>query len=501
MADYPLLIGIDIGTTNCTVVLSDMEGNCKSHASIKIPLICNNEFEAEQNPRDWWLSIVQAAKRCVEQSRCSPLLIKGISVDSHLEAWVCVNEKGKALHNGLLWLDRRTVSLAEEIKHTLDQSMVIKRTGIPVNYVNPAVKVLWLKKNYPEIYKAAKVILSPKDYINYLLTGEVATDSTIASKSMLSIINENRWCEELCSILGINYNLLPPIKWATEALGILRKEAAEELGLPAGIPVAVGAGDDHCQAISCGALTAGDLNIGTGTGSAWKLVTDASHLDFSGTIECHKYIDETKWLLWSGINTTGFSIQWFLENFGFGKVGSWEELDQEASKIDIGCNGLFYYPHLMGARIPRLNPTAKGIFWGITSTHNLKHFYRAILEGVAYNYIVALNIFNNIGANISRVTMVGGETQNKLWNQIKADALGMPIYIPRNSTGSPFGSLLLAGLASGVYSSIKEALDKTLKWDVIVEPRPEATKKYKSIANSYQRIYDHLEPAFANKIV
>jgi xylulokinase len=495
----PLLIGINIGTTNCKIVLGDIEGLIIGQSTCRIPLISNKESEAEQNPKHWYAAVREGIKKIAKTINFNPSMIKGMALDSHLEAWVCVNKQGKAIHNGLLWLDRRTVGLAEKIKKKLIESSIISETGVPINYVNPALKIIWIKNNYPELYNSAQFIVSPKDYINFQLTGEVATDTTIASKSMLAKLGSIGWSEMICHQLEIDPILLPQIKEATNVLGTLSKKRAEELGIPHGIPIAVGGGDDYTQALSCGALKEGDLNIGTGTGSAWKAIVDSAKLDFTGTLECHRYFHPKKWVLWTGINSTGFSIQWFLEDLGFGQVSSIEELNRMSSDIDIGCNGLFYYPHLWGARIPRMNPDAKAIFWGLNSSHSLHYLYRSILEGIAYNYITTLKLFKEKIRAPLKITMVGGETQNDLWNKIKADALGMPIYIPHNRMGSPFGSMILAGIAAGYYSSIEEAIKRLVKFDTVIEPNFEHTSKYAELAEEYVRIYDYIEPAYSKK--
>lgn len=495
--DYPLFLGIDIGTTNCRALLCDVEGNEVSQSSLGVPLISRSPLEAEQDPSDWWQSVVAAVRSCIRRAGVDPSLVAGLSVDSHLEAWVCVDQSGQATTNGLLWLDRRTAALVDEVKSRLDENFVISETGVPINYVNPALKVLWLKANRSEAYCSAKYILSPKDFINLKLTGEVATDATMASKSMLAKVTKSEWSTQICRTLDIDLSLLPPIRWASERLGPLRAEPAEEMGLRPGIPVAVGGGDDYCQALSCGAMLPGDLSIGTGTGSAWKAVVDSVMLDFSGAVECHRYFLPTLWVLWTGINSTGYSIQWFFDNLSFAGTTSWEKMNELASRIDVGCDGLYFYPHFWGARIPRLNPAAKGVFWGLGPRHSLPHLYRAMLEGVAFHYVAAFETLARVGGPPNRVTMVGGEVQNDFWNQMKADALGMPISVPKNRVGSAFGSALLAAVAGGAYGSLEEATRVAVRWERTFEPVPELTDRYRAVARVYHEVYRKIEPAFS----
>jgi xylulokinase len=369
---------------------------------------------------------------------------------------------------------------------------------VPINHVNPAAKILWLKQNKPEAYDRAVVLLSPKDYAVYRMTGGAWTDYSIASKTMLFGLTEKDWCSDICREIGIDMDKLPLVQGAWQTAGHTTPEFEALTGLKAGTPVATGGGDDHCQALGGGAVEPGAVNIGSGTGSAWKALLDHPKPDLQGRVECHHHILPDTWIYWTGINATGDSVKWFIENFGLnGGGGDFARFEELAAGAEPGADGLLFYPHLWGARAPRFNPDATGVFFGITRTHRTEHFCRAILEGVAYQYVAILDVLGDLGVRPDVLTLVGGETHNQSWNQIKADVVGHPILIPVIQDGSPLGAAMLAGLAVDAYSCGSDAVARVIRWKHRVEPNASDTNRYSGLYEDYKTIYDILEPAYS----
>ena len=496
-----ILIGIDLGTTGCIALGITLDGRLAVRAEASYPLLSPKPGWAEQRATDWWEAIVHAARDCVQQLEPVRQEIVGIGIDSHLEAFVPVDEEGDALANGLLWIDQRTVPQADEIKKLLPERWVIETTGVPINHVNPAAKILWLKQNMPQAYERAVVLLSPKDYAVYRMTGQVWTDYSIASKTMLFGLSDGEWCAEICREIGIDMDKLPPVQGAWQVAGSTTSEFEALTGVKVGTPVATGGGDDHCQALGGGAVEPGAVNIGSGTGSAWKALLSNAKPDLQGRVECHQHILPHTWIYWTGINATGYSVNWFIENFGLrsARDDGFTTFETLAGKVEPGAEGLFFYPHLWGARAPRFNPDATGIFFGITRGHRTEHFCRAILEGVAYQYLVILDILADLGVKPSQFTLVGGETHNSLWNEIKADMVGQDILIPEIQHGSPLGAAMLAGLAVRAYENGSDAANRVIRWKDCVRPREDYTERYRNFYEEYKAVYDILEPAYSVK--
>lgn len=494
-----MLLGIDIGTTGCTALLITLDGELVARAEASYPYFSPKPNWAEQRASDWWNAVIKTARECSESLEPARQEIVGIGIDSHLEAFVPVDEESNVLANGLLWIDQRTVPQAEQLRKLLPEKWVIETTGVPINHVNPAAKILWLKQHIPEAYDKARVLLSPKDYVVHKITAEIWTDYSIASKTMLFSLKESNWSEEICQVVGIDIDKLPPVQGAWHIAGYTSSEFENLTGIKAGTPVATGGGDDHCQALGGGAVEAGAVNIGTGTGSCWKVLLNHPQPDVQGRVECHQNILPGTWIYWTGINATGYSVSWFVENFGLRceTDDGFARFEELAGEVEPGANNLFFYPHLWGARAPRFNPHATGVFFGITHTHRTGHFCRAILEGVAFQYIAILDILAELGVRPKLFTKVGGETKNKLWNQIKADVIGQEILIPVIHDGSALGAAMLGGLAVGAYTDAHDAMDKVIRWQERIKPREEYTTRYGQLYEQYKAVYDIIERAYS----
>lgn len=497
-----LLMGIDVGTSSCKCIVITPCGELLAEASNPYPTYNPQEYYAEQSAEDWWEAVKKSINEIVKKLGEKKQEIRAVGVTSHLEAWVPIDHEGVVLYNGMTWLDRRTLEHANLIKKRIDEKEVIKITGVPVNHVNPAVKIAWFAENHPDLFGQTKKFLSPKDYIVWKLTGELITDFSIASKSMLFNIHNLNWASEVCKELSIPEKMLPEVRGAWEPAGFITPEAASITGLTTDCVVAVGGGDDHCQALSAGAVNKGDINIGTGTGSAWKGIIEAPLPDLQGRVECHSHVVPDRWLYWTGINATGYSVDWFISNFKDGlqekavitKEDSYfERFTALAQKAPLGSDGLMYFPHFWGTRIPKFNPMITGGFVGLKDNHSLSHFCRAIMEGVAIKYLGVLEIFKAVGYKPQKVTMIGGEVKNEFWNQMKTDVVGLEIEIPSLFVGSAVGAAILAGCACEYYRNPIEGAESFKNKSRKLQPRKKEHLLYKNVYAQYLRAYQALE--------
>lgn len=498
------LLGIDSGTTSCKAVLYTIDGEPVATSSAQHKIYHPQPLWAEQDPDDWWRSAAKAIKDVIKASGIKREDIVGVSVDSQREAVVPLDRNGKKLLNGIIWLDQRAIPQQEKIKKILPLNEVLNITGVPIDYIFSAPKILWIKEERANVYKRTRKFLCAKDYIIYKLTGEMLTDYSMASRTMLFDIKRLCWSEKICNELGIDVDLLPPIKGSWEVAGEISSDAAKLTGLKRGTPVACGGGDRPCEALGAGAVNAGTVNIGTGTGSVFEVPLSQPKIDVGGRIDCCCHVVPNRWEYEVLLNSTGASLSWFRDNFGFEEMVKSKELatspyqlfDEEASTIDAGANNLFYYPYLWGARAPIFNPRARGVFFGFSHGHTRAHFIRAILEGVAFQYLGIIKILEKLGVSVSKFRMVGGEAKSDFWNQIKADVINIPIEIPCVTEAASLGSAILAGVATKTFTSIDKAVEATVKIGAVYKPRQEFHKKYERIYEVYWRVYAFLEKAF-----
>ncbi|MCD6444363.1 hypothetical protein J7L70_05115, partial [Candidatus Bathyarchaeota archaeon] len=347
-------------------------------------------------------------------------------------------------------------------------------------------------------------ILFAKDYIAFKLCGEIATDFSMASRTMLFDIHKLKWSDEICDALDIPTSILPNIVGSWEVVGEVTSEASETTGLPKGVPVVSGGGDRPCEALGAGAYKVGDVNIGTGTGTVFEVPLSKPRPDPDGLIDCCHHVVPETWEYEIIINSTGESLRWFRDNFGYEEVcrGSEEKVspyvifDRLASDVPIGSRGLFYYPYLWGARAPKFNPYARSAFIGFTHAHGKPAFVRAILEGVAFQYVETQEIAKRLGVQVRRITMTGGEAKSRLWNQIKADVLGMDVEIPEILDAAALGACILAAVGIKAYEDFPHAVEEMVRISRVFRPEKESHEKYMKLYEAYQEVYRYYSSCF-----
>ncbi|MEM2970050.1 MAG: xylulokinase [Candidatus Bathyarchaeia archaeon] len=498
------LVGIDLGTSSCKTVIFNLDGKKVSEAQEEYPVYHPQPRWAEQKPQEWWNAALKTIQESLKKAHIQNGEIAGLSVTSQREAIVPIDKKGEELYNSIIWLDGRTISQAQKIRELLSEQKVLTITGVAIDPIYSASKILWLKENVSEIYEKATCFLCAKDYIVYKLTGEIATDYSMASRTMLFDVVKRKWSTEICSILGISIDKLPPVKESTSIIGEVSAKASRETHLPKGLQVVNGGGDRPCECLGAGVIQPSSVNIGTGTGSVVEVPLSKPIIDTKGRIPCCCHVIPDTWEYEAIIATTGASLRWFRDTFCDEEkvqaqkqgVDPYDLLTKKAEKTSPGADGLFYYPYLTGAFSPKFNEKARGIFFGISISHGKGHFVRAILEGVAFQYLETFKLLRTLGVKIYELHMVGGETRSSLWNQIKADVLGKEIQIPEVDDAAALGAALLAGTGVKQYQTLKKAVEKTVKTKKVFKPNPEQQKIYTMIYRNYKTVYSKAEKGF-----
>ncbi|RJS93935.1 xylulokinase [Candidatus Bathyarchaeota archaeon] len=498
------LIGVDLGTSACKTVIFSLEGKKISDAQREYPIYHPKPTWAEQKPLEWWKAAVETIRESIKKAGIKEDEIVGVSVDSQREAVVPISKEGKELYNSIIWLDGRTRLQAERIKNAMSEEEILSITGSGINLVFSASKILWLKEKEPRVFEKTKVFLCAKDYIVYKLTGQPATDYSMASRTLLFDIKKRRWSEEICSAIGISIDKLPPVKESIAIIGEATSEASKETLLPRGVPVVNGGGDRPCECLGAGAVHEGQVNIGTGTGTAVEVPLTTPRIDEKARIPCCCHVIPDTWEYEAIIATTGASLRWFRDQFGTDEKAEAERtgrspydiLVEEASHIKPGSDGLLFYPYLTGAYSPKFNEKVRGVFFGVSVSHTKAHFIRAILEGIAFQYFETFKILEDLGVKIETASMVGGETRSETWNQIKADITGIEIRIPEVDDAAALGAALLAGTGTGEYSSLRKAAEETVRVKKIYKPKADSRKAYLEAYKRYRTVYKYIERAY-----
>jgi len=490
--DY--FLGIDVSTTATKALLIDSTGQVASVKSTTYTFETPHPLWSEQHPDLWWDGTQKSVRGVIEKSNISPSQIKGVGLTGQMHGLVLLDKAGNVLRPAILWNDQRTQAQCDEIDRRIGRKKFIQITGNAALTGFTAPKILWVKENEPDVWQQVRHILLPKDYVRYKLTGEYACDRAGGSGTILFDLSKRNWSPEVLAALDIPLMYMPKTYEGTEVTGILASSAAEELRLPAGIPIFGGGGDQETAAVGTGTVRAGVVSLSLGTSGVVFATTDGPFIEPEGRLHafCHSVTE--KWHLMGVMLSAGGSLRWHRDTFAPGT--DYDKLLKPAAGIPPGSDGLLFLPYLTGERTPHPDPLARGAFVGLTVRHKLPHLTRAVLEGVAFGLRDSFELIKNVGLeNISQVRMTGGGAHSPLWRQILADVFGAEIVTVNTEEGAAFGAALLAATGSSVFDTIEEACDTTIRIMGITYPG-ENQVTYDTLYPQYRGLYPALKPTF-----
>jgi xylulokinase len=399
-------------------------------------------------------------------------------------------------------MDRRSEAEAQKLKRVLGDRTIEQVTGNRADPFYVAPKILWYRTHEPERFRETFLFVQANGYINYRLTGDHALDMAHAALLQLRDYKKERWSEVLLNACGIEPVYFPTVYPGNQVLGELTREAAEAIGLMPGIPVMVGTVDGAAAALGAGAAWAGTAAEMTGTSTVLIMPSDRSVSEpvFIAMPHCVP----KKYLLLGAMASTGGSLRWFRDQFGTHRAltglsrreNEYDILTEEASHIKPGSDGVVFLPYMMGERSPIWHTNARGVFFGLTLSTTRGAMIRSILEGAAFALLHNAECAQHAGLMLEELRSVGGGTRSTLWNQIKADVLGISILLPENYAGAAFGAALLAGMGIGIYTDIEKSLRTMIKIRTRYEPNPENHRLYRKIYRIYRALYEDLRGEF-----
>lgn len=491
------LLGIDIGTSGTKTVLFDIDANTISSKTCEYPLYQEQNGWAEQEPADWWQATVSGIKYVIEDSKVDPKNIKGIGLSGQMHGLVMLDSKGNPLRKSIIWCDQRTGKEVEEMNRLLTPEKLIDITANPALTGFTAAKILWVKKNEPDIYRQCAHILLPKDYIRYKLTGDFATEVSDASGMQLMDISKRSWSDEVLDTLGIDRNLLGKMYESPDITGDVHKEAAAATGLAVGTIVVGGAGDNPAAAIGTGIVSEGSAFTTIGTSGVVYAISDKVAIDKKGRVHTLCASVPGKWTVMSCTQGAGLSLQWLRNNVCSNEmaeakekgVDPYEIMTEMAAQTPIGADRLIYLPYLMGERSPHPDPDCRGTFFGLSAIHERKHLIRSVLEGVAYSQLECVDVFREMGVNISDMMICGGGARSDFWRQMFADMYQCPVSTIKAEQGGALGAAILAGVGAGVYKNLEETCKKLILKKSIHEPIKANSIEYQKFYNLYKELY------------
>lgn len=498
------LIGVDLGTSGTKTVIFDEAGTPLASKTVEYPLYQPQNGWAEQDPLDWWNASVEGMKAVIAQSGAKKEDIKGIGISGQMHGLVMLDKDGKVLRRSIIWCDQRTAKECEEITSKVGAKKLIDITANPALTGFTASKILWVRNNEPETYAKCAHILLPKDYVRYMLTGEFATEVSDASGMQLLDVPRRQWSDELLGKLGIDKALLAKVYESPEVTGKVTVKAADLCGLKEGTPVVGGAGDNAAAAVGTGTVVDGRAFTTIGTSGVVFAHTSKLSIDPKGRVHTFCCAVPGAWHVMGVTQAAGLSLKWFRDNFcnaeiqtaaGMGK-DPYFLMDKEADRIPIGCDKLLYMPYLMGERTPHLDPDCRGVFFGLSAMHTKAHLLRAVMEGVTYSQRDSMEVLRGMGVKTDTMLACGGGGSSPLWRQMLADVYGCPVTTVASKEGPALGVAILAGVGTGVWSSVPQACDAVIKTNPPQNPVAENSREYEKFYKLYTQIYPALKDSY-----
>ena len=498
------LIGIDGGTSSAKCVLVDSSGNVDASSSQEYPLHTPRPGWAEQKPADWWEAVKGGLKAILSKPGVSSGDLMGVGFSGQMHGLVALDRNWNVIRPAFLWCDQRSQPQCDEL--------IRKAGGLNgmLRYTNNAMlsgytggKLLWLRDMEPESFDRMRVFLCPKDYIRFLLCGEIGMDVSEASGTGFFDTQNRAWSKELIQIAGLSSDIFPPVQESINLAGYVTQAAAEATGLPQGLKVFMGGGDAVIQSTGSGLLTPGRLGVVIGTAGNVSMGLDRFYQNPGGRLQM--FCNNAPGLYHAfGCNlTAGGAYRWYRDALCDHDVqlarlsgrNVYEVMGESAQNAPPGSHGVIFVPYLSGERCPYPDPNARGMFYGLTLGTDRRDITRAVMEGVTYAFKQVADVICGFIPG-SEVVVSGGGSASPLWRQILADVFNLPVYtLSAAGEGGAFGAAMVAGVGTGVYRDLNEAAS-ILKVETETRPIAHNGPAYRDGFSVYSDMYYAMKPVF-----
>ena len=444
-------LGIDIGTFESKGVLVDTEGRIVATATKAHKMLVPQAGWAEHRPReDWWGDFTFISRKILADSRVPASAIRAVAASAIGPCMLPVDGDGEPLMNGVLYgVDTRAAKEIAELTSTIGAATLLERCGNALTSQSVGPKILWLRRNRPQIFARTRKILTATSFLVHRLTGRYVIDHyTAANSSPLYLVDDLAWSDALSPDI-VDLDRMPDLAWTSDIAGAVVAGAAAETGLAAGTPVVVGTVDAAAEALSVGVLRAGDMMLMYGS-TIFVIMTTASRVR-DARLWYAPWLFPGQHASMSGLATSGTLTHWFRENLArdLEAETAIPALAAEAEQSPPGAKGLVVLPYFSGERTPIHDPSAKGVVFGLNLTHTRGDLFRAVLEGIACGTRHIVDTYGEVGQDPRAIFAVGGGTRNRVWAQATSDVTGRTQIVRQTTVGASYGDAFLAALAMG----------------------------------------------------
>jgi xylulokinase len=484
MAD--LLVGVDLGTSGCkATLLRASDGQLLATSSVRYEPSSPHRGWMEQDPRTWYEATVQVV-RALLADVTDKGEVRCLGIAGQMRGLVLVDGRGEPVRPAILWNDNRCTAEVSAISGA-DLELLRSTTRNVLNTMCTLPKLLWLARHEAASLRAGTHMLYPKDYVRLRLTGRRATDLSDAAGSSLFDVAAQAWSTELLDRFAIDPSLLPEVGVATDVAGGLLADSAGDLGLRPGTPVIMGGSDSAVETFSIGLSGPDSCKIRLGTSGAVSTVIDG--LGDTGRAYVWSFVRPDRWMLDTNTRACAGAVAWCRELL-YAQIASdheaYDAMDEEASRVPAGADGLLFHPYLLGEDAPYWDPSLRAAFSGLRIDHRRPHFARAIFEGTALALRDAMSTLGPWVRDFERYVFIGGGTASPTWLRIVADVLGVDGEVPETADAS-LGAAMLAGVGSAVFGDLRACVERCYRIRHRVRHDPERTRRYDELFERYLR--------------
>ena len=478
--------GLDVGTTGCKLTAYNDKGEF-IYNSYK-----EYEISRKSGAHEFDASVIFDAVKEVIRDVAENCELSAIGVTTFGETFTVLDENDNVLLPSMLYTDPRGEEEVKELCEKLGEKTLTHISGVKPHQMYSLPKIMWIKKNRPEIYSKIKHILLMEDYIVYMLTGNAVIDLSLAARTMALDIRKKDWSDEILNAAGVDKALLSTPVMAFNVAGEIKAEIAKELGLKESIKIVNGAHDQVASAVGAGVFEVGNAVDGTGTVECITPVfdtipeNDALYEDGYCVVP---YVFDGTYVWYAFSYTGGAALKWFKDNMA--KEKSYKELDES---IKPDPTGILILPHFAGAATPYMDVNSKAAMIGLTLEHTGADIYKALMEGVTYEIMINIDRIQNCGIIPEKLYATGGGATSEVWLQIKADILNRPITALIAKEVGTCGTCMMTGVAIGIYKDLNEAKAYFVKESKTFTPNAEKADAYKKYYEAYKNVYKAVRP-------
>ena len=504
-SDDRYLLGIDLGISTAKAALFTLDGGMIALQAEEYLLTPESQIVESDPGPTYWEPIVRAVRRLLQAFPGRAERVVAVSTSTFCETVYPMQADGTPSWPSISWMDNRSTAESQELVERVGARELQRISGQgDFGPIWPATKFLWMKRHEPEAYARTAKFLMPDDYILLRLSGAMIAEQTMWTSSLVMDLQRKAWSPTLMEAAGITEAKLPALTPTGTVIGTISPQCARETGLSTRTKVVAGAMDQMCSAVGAGNIVPGLITESTGTVVALLTTIPEPIIDFETRVPCHLHAVPDCYCLMPWSPTGGLVLKWWKDRYCQEERRQaadegrnvYDLLTELAATVPAGSDGLVMLPHLEGAGFPDFAPGARGVFFGLTLHHGKPHLTRAILEAIAYLIRSDVETLQGLGIQASEVRVLGGGSKSALWNQIKADVLGLPIAVPANPDAALVGTAVIAAVGIGLYPDFPTAVGSMTRMESRVEPDPARAALYAQQYQLYRTLFNRVKDLF-----